>query len=214
MTRWRSCSRRDLRRSSVPFLAAAVLLLLLNSPYAARAQSVTAETVRTEAGVAFELELQEYDGAEILSSLSRRMRSQVVYLIRIYRSGALFFGIFGDRLIHEYRVVHEAKWDAFRRAYRMKTEVHGDDTAVTRSETRYFESEQRFLEELFRIRRLEVKLPDIPDTEEELYAFVQARVTPIRLVQELRLISLFMSSDEIESPWRRVPITKPGELQK
>ena len=207
MRHWRSSSKNGLKRSSAQLLACGFLALLLVSPPLA-AQSVTVRTAPSSNGVALELTLEGYNGTEIIESVSERMRAQVVYLVRLYRSGGVLFGIFGDRLVGEYRLVHEARWDAFEREYCLETQIYDDSAAVTREQTRCFDRQEQFLAQLFHARNLELRLPE---SGEKLYALVQTRITPIRLVPELRLISLFMSSDEIETAWERVPIGQGRE---
>jgi hypothetical protein len=180
-----------------------ILLLGLGAALPAAGQSLSADLTRSGEEPALELRLTEYEGDQIVSTLSEGMRSQVSFLVRLYRRSDLLFGVFGDRLVHEYRVVHEASQDAFRRAYRIDTEVSGDAVTVARDKTRYFESRERFLQELFRVRSLRLD----PAGAADAYVLVQARVTPVRLVPALGLLSFFMSSDEVETAWIRLPIS-------
>lgn len=208
-----------------------LLVLIALSAGGACAQETEVSVARSGDGYEIDVELENYDGSPVLEALSDNMRSQITYLVRLYRSADMLQALFGDRLVREFSVEMNADWDPFRREYTISAreerteampERSGSGSASGRPGARAedagnaatvvgrYENPDAFLRHFFTLEGLEIPASML-DREHQWYILVQVRVKPIRLVPALGILSFFGTGDVVETPWNRVALPVPEE---
>jgi hypothetical protein len=134
--------------------------------------------------------------AEVLTALGEGWAAEIQFQLRLYRRQRRPFAFLGDRLAAELRQVRTARYDRFERGYRIQSPGSAD--------TRFAEA-SGFLEAFFGLGPL--VLGELAAGEAgEYYVQSRVRLTPVKIVHPLRLITLFYPQDA--SPWLRRELTQ------
>lgn len=199
----RSASRKSRRRavSALALALTAVLFLVASGPLSASPNEAQA-TLRvhplsaTSADLLLDIGLAEYDPAPVSDALRDGLRSEIQFLARVYGPRRGLLRILGDRLMTEQVFSYEAYWDIFERRY-----VLISDGAVER-----FADEQDFLSAFFSVSRLRVALGDLSIGTVLGGGFsvaAQVRLTPVKLVPALGILSFVMRDEVVSTAWTR-----------
>lgn len=194
------------RRLFLFLLLASLVTLHL---YADRDEPRALLTVRSSSALQthllLDIALTRYDPLPVLNALHDGLRSEINFIARVYRPRRGIFRILGDRLLIEHGFRYEAYWDIFERRYVLMSEG-----AVER-----FADREDFLDAFFSVSRLRVPLDDIGYdslTEEELTVAAQVRLTPMKLVPALGILSFVLRDEVIATEWVRCEIDTVKDL--
>jgi hypothetical protein len=195
LTRWPGCSRTNSRRIEAPLALAALLAIL--PACAARAQQdlrISLEGARVVVSLAY----SDPRAGEVLASLGDGLAAEIQFQLRLYRRQRGFFAFLGDRLAAEQRLVLTARYDRFEECYR----VQGSGSVEAR-----FAEARDFLDSFFSLGPLVLGELSAGGFS-EYYVQSRVRLTPVKIVQPLRLITLFYPQQS--SPWLRKELRPSG----
>jgi hypothetical protein len=128
---------------------------------------------------------------EVLAALEEGLASEIQFQLRLYRRQRAPFAFLGDRLASELRLVRTARFDRFERRYRIQSPGAAEVL---------FEDAGGFLEAFFALGPLALGALSEGDTA-EYYVQSRVRLTPVKIVYPLQLITLFYP--QASSPWLR-----------
>ena len=130
---------------------------------------------------------------EVLAALADGLAAEIQFQLRLYRRQRGPFAFLGDRLASELRLVRTARYDRFQRQYRLQSPGEGEAEAR-------FEEAGGFLKAFFALGPLALGELPAGDTA-EYYVQSRVRLTPVKIVYPLKLITLFYP--QASSPWLR-----------
>ena len=134
---------------------------------------------------------------EIIDNLTRGLRAEIVFQLRIYAPGRGLVALLGDELIAEATITRVARWDPFDRRYVME-ELGDDEARRTVSE----QDPQRLLDAFFAAERaMEVTPLWLPPAG--AYLSARYRLSPVLVDGTLRIVSLFFDVGTRTSAWAR-----------
>lgn len=211
----RSFSRSVSKRSRAPGISVRQLLLFLlivsgvTAPlHAENGGPHVTLAVRTsrvlQDHLLLDIELSDYDPSPVLDALHDGLRSEIEFVARVYRPRRGIFRILGDRRLSEHGFRYEAYWDIFERRY----------VLVSEGATERFANQEDFLRAFFAVSRLRVPLDEISDnlSEEDIAVAAQARLTPVKLVPALGLLTFVLRDDVLATEWVRCEIDTVEDL--
>ncbi|MBN2050320.1 MAG: hypothetical protein JW760_07750 [Spirochaetales bacterium] len=134
---------------------------------------------------------------DILTSFNNGLRSGIRFEIRLYRVATGFRSFFGDQLLREEHIVKEGHVDSFSRAYRITTDSKIQD----------YHNFRQFQEVFYHLADLSI--PFIPSSADGAY-YILCRVVveKMKLVPPLNLLSPFMKTNRIATPWVRLDLSE------
>jgi len=152
-----------------------------------------------------DIELTGYDPLAVLKALHDGLRSEIQFMARVYRPRRGIFRILGDRLLSEHGYRYEAYWDIFERRY----------VLISEGATERFADREDFLRAFFAVSRLRVPLDEINyDTlsEQDITVAAQVRLTPMKLVPALGILSFVLRDEVLATDWVRCEIPTVKDL--
>jgi hypothetical protein len=168
-------------------------LLLLPAARRAACQAVPATLRVALAGskVSVSLDYRDPRRQEVLKALAEGLTAEIQFQLRLYRRQPGFMRFLGDRMIVERRLVQTARYDSFEGRYRIRR--------LDREVGAYGEAG----EALAAFCSLtDFILTDLAGLEAgQYYVAARARLTPVKLVAPLNIITLFLPRLAISSPW-------------
>ncbi len=199
MQLWR-CSKKGLRKISRFFLYLFFSSLLFPFPIVSAETGLSIDAECGERSIDLDIHLKDVPAAEILESLEKGYRSEIIFNIKVYRGTEGLFAFLGDRLIREAALSREAGWDMFDRVYYF-TERTG--------KKRTFKDRENFFAELFSLHHL--RLSTDLDTERSYYLLANVQVNPVKLTPPISIIQIVRPEGRFTTPWERVPLEPGGE---
>jgi hypothetical protein len=168
-------------------------LLLLAAAQSAVGEPVPA-TLRVElAGSKISVSLDYHDPRrqEVLKALEEGLTAEIQFQLRLYRRQPGFLRFLGDRMVIERRLIQTARYDSFEGRYRIRRQ--GRELGA------YSEAGQA----LAAFCSLpDFVLADLAEVEaKQYYVAARVRLTPVKLVAPLNIITLFMPRLAFSSPW-------------
>ena len=134
----------------------------------------------------------------VFQSLEDGLEAEVVFEIRLYKEGTGFFSHWGGRLVAEKTVSYVARKDFFEDTYLIES-TEGDTTSISDPEA--------FNKRFYRVSHIE--LGDLEsDNKGEHYLLARARLTHVKLMPPLAIITLFRPLG-IATEWHRKEIKIP-----
>jgi len=146
-----------------------------------------------------DITLEDYDPLPVLNALHDGLRSEITFVTRVYHPRRGILRIIGERLLAEQSFRYEAYWDIFERRYVLMSEG-----AVQR-----FADREDFLRAFLGISRLRVSLDELGDdslTEDNVTVAAQVRLTPMKLVPALGILSFVLRDEVLSTEWVRCEI--------
>ncbi len=152
-----------------------------------------------------DIELTGYDPLPVLEALHDGLRSEIHFVARVYRPRRGIFRILGERLLSEHGYRYEAYWDIFERRYVLMSE----------GATQRFADREDFLRAFFAVSRLRVPLDEIHYdslSEDDITVAAQVRLTPMKLVPALGILSFVLRDEVLATDWVRCEIPTVQDL--
>ena len=146
-------------------------------------------------GINFHIVLLNYPQEQILNAFSKGYRSEITFVIKIYKVNTGFFSFFGDPIVTEHNIERIAGWDQFAKKYFFINR---------RGEKKIFSSEQLFFEALFAVVNYRLVFPT--GKPKNLYALIGAEIEPVHLIPPLTIINLLNRKYIVHSAWEKVPL--------
>lgn len=141
--------------------------------------------------VSVSLDYRDPRREEVLKALADGLTAEIQFQLRLYRRQTGFLHFLGDRLVIERRLYQTARYDSFEGRYRIRRqdrEVGAYSEAGEALEA--FCSLSDFI------------LADLAPLEAgEYYVAARARLTPVKMVAPLNIITLFLPRMAFSSPW-------------
>ncbi|MFO8065837.1 MAG: hypothetical protein R6V29_14540 [Spirochaetia bacterium] len=187
------------------------VVLLFASPPELPADELTLHTdFSEEAGVT--LRVEGAPTLRITNALNGGMRARLDLVLRVVEHVEGPAGFLGDRVVREWQIAKEAFYDPFAEAYAVET-YHGagrtggageaGDTGGAGRTVRLEAETADAIEELLTLR--EVELPRDPaNSTSDKYVLAQARLKPLLLAENLRLLALAIPEYVVRSPWVQI----------
>jgi hypothetical protein len=133
---------------------------------------------------------------EVLAALEDGLAAEIQFQLRLYRRQRGPFAFLGDRLASELRLVRTARYDRFERRYSLQSPGEAEAR---------FEEAGGFLKAFFALGPLALGELPAGDTA-EYYVQSRVRLTPVKIVYPLKLITLFYP--QASSPWLRKELSR------
>lgn len=189
----RTASRKSPRR-----LLVLVVIGVLFGPVRAVAQFDHTMTVTTATDyLAVSIDVSGADAAVLFANINDGLTSRLEYIIRVLEARDGLLSVFGSRMLRQFRVIYEARYDPFRRRYTVTTQDGGFFT---------FRDRDRLLDFFFslpdyRVPWTAVGLDAAPEQRELV---VEARVVydPLVFAPGLTILSAVVPDSRRQSPWR------------
>lgn len=138
----------------------------------------------------------------IFQSLKQGSRSEIIFQIKVYEKEESLLGLISDKLIREYAVIREGKYEDYSGQYIIFSEdgkTGFSDLAV-------------FIEEFSGLTGFFLSLPPVKDTRER-YILSRITLNTVKLLPPLTILSFFLPENRIVTPWVRFNINSPaGDL--
>ncbi|MFW5718453.1 MAG: hypothetical protein ACOCWX_03885 [Spirochaetota bacterium] len=193
----RTVSRKSPRRLLLFFVIAALL-----APVSATAQvDHTINVGATRDYLAVSVDVSGADAAMLFANINDGLTARLEFIIRVLEARRGLLSVFGSRMLREFRVIYETRYDPFRRRYTVTTQDGGFYT---------FGDRARLLDFFFTLPGYRIPWAALgldhaaPDAE----LVVETRVVyePIVFAPGLSILSGLMSDTRRQSPWRVVPV--------
>jgi len=169
-----------------------VILLLLLAPAAACGQEIELRLGTTGTSIRADVLFRWEKESELIEFVRGGLGSRVEFLFRIQEKRPSPLPFLREALVSETSLERSASFDIFSGKYSVSSEREGKA---------FYETADDFLQDFFSVRDCAVFNGLHPGTA---YAVdVQVRLTPIRLVPPLNIISLFGDMAAFTSPWVR-----------
>ncbi len=191
-------SKKGLRKISRFFLYLFFSSLLFPFPIVSAETGLSADALWGEKSIAVDIRLEVVPAEEILESLEKGYRSEIIFNIKVYRKAEGLFAFLGDRLIREAVLSREAGWDMFDRVYYF---IEGT------GRKRIFKDRENFFAALFSLHHL--RLSTDLDTERSYYLLANVQVNPVKLTPPISIIQIVRPEGRFTTPWERVAL-EPG----
>lgn len=188
----RTASRKSPRRR----LLLVVIALFVSVPAIAQVDHSVA--VGTTADyLAVSIDVSGADASVLLANINDGLTARVEYIIRLLEARDGLFAVLGSRILREFRVIYETRYDPFRRRYTVTTQDGGFYT---------FDDSDRLLDFFFTLPGYRVPWTalELDRVRDQRDLVVEARVVydPIVFVPGLSVLSVLMSDARRQSPWR------------
>ncbi len=169
-------------------------MLLLLVPLAGFCQEASLSVRPQDGLLVSSLKLTGVDPSRVLDTLEDGLRAEVVFQLRLYQKKRGLAGFLGDRLLAERRVVQVASYDLFTGQYVLER----DDGPKRR-----YAASGSFLEDFFSLRGLAMQGLSGRGSG---YMLGRIRLSPVRFIPPLNIISLFRDRVSLTTPWTEVPV--------
>lgn len=141
--------------------------------------------------VSVSLDYRDPRRSEALKGLAEGLTAEIQFQLRLYRRQPGLLGFFGDRMVVERRIVQTARYDSFEGRYRIRRQ---------QAELGYYDSAEKALQAFCSLT--DFILADLAALESgRYYVAARARLTPVKMVAPLNIITLFLPSQTLSSPW-------------
>lgn len=128
---------------------------------------------------------------EVLKGLAEGLTAEIQFQLRLYRRQPGLLGFFGDRMVVERRIIRTARYDSFEGRYRIGGQ---------RVQIGYYDSAEEALQAFCSLSGF--ILADLAALESgRYYVAARVRLTPVKMVAPLNIITLFLPSQTFSSPW-------------
>lgn len=193
-------SKRGLRKISRFILCLFFSSLLFPFQLLSAETGLQIDALCGEKTIDLDIRLENLPVGEILESLEKGYRSEIIFNVKVYREAEGLFAFLGDRLIREASLSREAGWDMFDRMYYFTEET---------GEKHTFTDGKNFFAELFSLHHL--RLSADLDTERRYYLLANVQVNPVKLAPPISIIQIVRPEGRYTTPWERVPVVPGGE---
>ena len=141
--------------------------------------------------VSVSLDYRDPRRQEVLTALAEGLTAEIQFQLRLYRRQPGFLRFLGDRLVVERRISQTARYDSFEGRYRIRRQDR---------ELAAYSEPGEALEAFCSLS--DFPLADLSREEPgEYYVAGRARLTPVKMVAPLSLITLFLPRLAFSSPW-------------
>jgi hypothetical protein len=128
---------------------------------------------------------------QVLKALEEGLTAEIQFQLRLYRRQHGLLRFLGDRLVVERRVLQTARYDSFEGRYRIRRQDR---------ELGAYSEPGEALEAFCSLS--DFPLMDMSEAEPgQYYIAARARLTPVKMVAPLNIISLFLPRLAFSSPW-------------
>ncbi|MFW5718326.1 MAG: hypothetical protein ACOC0E_12875 [Spirochaetota bacterium] len=189
-------SRTASRKSPSRHLLPVAIALLVSLPAVAQVDHSLA--IGTTADhLAVSIDVSGADASVLLANINDGLTSRVEYIIRVLEARDGLLAVLGSRMLREFRVIYETRYDPFRRRYTVTTQDGGFYT---------FHDSDRLLDFFFSLPGYRVPWTALEPgrVRDERDLLVETRVVydPIVFAPGLSVLSVLMSDARRQSPWR------------
>lgn len=193
----RTASRKSPRRLVLVTLIAALL-----APGAVSAQVDSTVTVgATPDFLSVSIDVTGADEEVLFANVNDGLTARLEYIIRVLEARDGLLSAFGSRMLREFRVIYETRYDPFRRRYTVTTQDGGFYT---------FGERERLLEFFFSLPGYRVPWSalglDHPPSQTELVIEARAVYAPIVFAPGLSILSVLNADARRQSPWRTATV--------
>ena len=151
----------------------------------------TLRVVVVDSQVGVSLDYRDPRREQVLKALEEGLTAEIQFQLRLYRRQPGLLRFLGDRLIVERRIAQTARYDSFEGRYRIRRQDR---------ELAAYSEPGEALEAFCSLS--DFPLADLSKEEPgEYYVAVRARLTPVKMVAPLSLITLFLPRLAFSSPW-------------
>jgi hypothetical protein len=164
-------------------------LALCGAPAAAAQGRQDLRVGLEEGRVVVSLAYADPRAGEVLAALEEGLAAEIQFQLRLYRRQRRLLTFLGDHLVAELRLARTARYDRFERRYC----IQSPGAAEVR-----FEEAGDFLQEFFTLGPLAL---GAAPAGAGYYVQSRVRLTPVKIVPPLKLITLFYPP--VSSPWLR-----------
>jgi hypothetical protein len=141
--------------------------------------------------VSVSLDYRDPRREEVLKALEEGLTAEIQFQLRLYRRQTGFFRFLGDRIIVERRISQTARYDAFEGRYLIRRQDR---------EAGAFGEAGQALEAFCALS--DYVLADLAGQEAgQYYVAARARLTPVKMVAPLNIITMFLPRMAFSSPW-------------
>lgn len=128
---------------------------------------------------------------EVLKALEEGLTAEIQFQLRLYRRQPGLLRFLGDRLVVERRVLQTARFDSFEGRYRIRRQDR---------ELGAYSEPGEALEAFCSLS--DFPLADLSEAGPgQYYIAARARLTPVKMVAPLNIITLFLPRLAFSSPW-------------
>lgn len=139
------------------------------------------------------LRLDDPKAREVLASMREGLKAEILFQLRLYRRQKGLFSFLGDRLIVEKRLSQVSYFDIFEGRYVIQGQ--GREPAA------YGDADE-FLRAFCTLP--EYELAQLPGGDPaEYYVLARIRLTPVKMVPPLNIITLLFPETAFSTPWLR-----------
>ena len=193
----RTVSRKSPRRLLLSFVIAALL-----APVSATAQvDHTLSAGGTPDFLAVSVDVSGADAAMLFANVNDGLTARLEFIIRVLEARDGLMSVFGSRMLREFRVIYETRYDPFRRRFTVTTQDGGFYT---------FSERARLLDFFFSLPgyRIPWAALGFAHAPSDVELVVEARVVyePIVFAPGLSILSGLVSDTRRQSPWRVTPV--------
>jgi len=135
----------------------------------------------------------------VLAALHDGLKSEIVFALRLYRRQKGFLAWLGDRPVVDLRVSRVASFDVFTNRYLV--EQDGGPAEA-------FPDPEEFLRRFFVLSDHPVGAIE-PGDPGAYYVLARARLSPVRIIGPLNIVSLFSSKSQITTDWVERALGEP-----
>jgi hypothetical protein len=130
-------------------------------------------------------------GSTVLATLQEGLKSEIQFELRLYRRQGGLLAWLGDRPVASIRISQVASYDPFTAQYVIRREGR-----VVGS----FRDADAFLRRFASLRELPLGQVE-PEDRGQYYALARVRLSPVRIVPPLNIITLFSSVYSVTTDW-------------
>ncbi|MBN1836011.1 MAG: DUF4390 domain-containing protein [Spirochaetales bacterium] len=135
----------------------------------------------------------------VLAALEDGLKSEIVFDLRLFRRQKGFLAWLGDRPLVNVRLSRLAWFDPFTQRYLIKQQ---DGPQIP------FRDEREFLESFLVLAEYPVGRIG-PGDPETYYLLSRVRLSPVRIIGPLNIVSLFSSESQITTEWAELELGQP-----
>lgn len=152
---------------------------------------------KTQSRYVVDVWVTEFSREDFFTAINDGMRSQITYILRLYREIEGFFSFFGDALIWEEKITYEAGWDNFTNTYFIN---------FPWGERREYKNSRNLAEDFFRLEAYSIRADLLEGGS--FYLAGRAEFIQVKLVPPMNIISFFLRGNRQVTDWIRIDIRK------